>query len=41
MTREEIMLKLQEIKNNTRELMKDESNTGNAEEDKGQYAEIV
>lgn len=35
MTKEEILLKLQEIKNNTKELMKVESDTGNVKEDKG------
>lgn len=34
MTREEMLAKLQTIKNNTRELMKDESDTGNVEENK-------
>lgn len=35
MTREEILLKLQEIKDNMKGMMKNESDTGNVEEDKG------
>lgn len=35
MTRKEIMLKLQEIKDSMKGMMKDESDTGNVEEDKG------
>lgn len=35
MTKEEIKLKLQQIKSQTKELMGDASDTGNVEEDKG------
>lgn len=35
MTKEEMLLKLQEIKRNVKELMKDASDSGNVEEDKG------
>lgn len=35
MTKEEMLLKLKEIKSNTKGMMKDESDSGDVEKDKG------